>query len=110
MASATEYGTSVAATVGAETGGGKSGTTAGATATATAVAGTIGQDYYTAQVIYPDGIQVNPEDGTPIITKRPTSPKNDGERTGQRLNSNFDKHLFFVHSTNIPYAHLHASF
>ena len=108
MASATEYGTSVAATVGAETGGGKSGTTAGATATANAVAGTIGQDYYTAQVIYPDGIQVNPEDGTPIIIKRPTSPKNDGEKAGQRLDSNFHKYLFFIHTTklNMIYANL----
>ena len=84
MASATEYGTSVAATVGAETGGGKSGATTGATSVAKAVAGTIGQDYYTAQVIYPDGIQVNPEDGTPMLAKRPTSPKAEGEKPGQR--------------------------
>ena len=84
MASATEYGTSVAATIGAETGGGKSGTSAGANSTANAVAGTIGQDYYTAQVIYPDGIQVSPEDGTPILAKRPTSPRTEGEKPGQR--------------------------
>ena len=84
MASATEYGTSVAATMGGETSAGKTGTSGGATSAAKAVAGTIGQDYYTAQVIYPDGIQVNPEDGTPMLTKRPTSPKTEGEKTGQR--------------------------
>ena len=58
--------------------------TAGANSTATAVAGTIGQDYYTAQVIYPDGVQVNPEDGTPMISKPVPSPKPDGEKLGVR--------------------------
>ena len=84
MASATEYATSAGATVGAETGGGKSGTSAGANSTVTAVAGTIGQDYYTAQVIYPDGVQVNPEDGIPMINKPVASPKPDGEKPGLR--------------------------
>ena len=84
MASATEYATSAGATVGAEIGGGKSGVSAGANPSATAVAGTIGQDYYTAQVIYPDGIQVNPEDGTPMINKSAPGPRTEGEKPGVR--------------------------
>ena len=84
MASATDYATSAGGTVGAETGGGKAGVTAGANSSATAVAGTIGQDYYTAQVIYPDGIQVNPEDGTPMINKPSPGPKTEGEKPGVR--------------------------
>ena len=84
MASATEYATSAGATVGAETGGGKSGVSAGANSIANAVAGTIGQDYYTAQVIYPDGIQVNPEDGSPMISKSAAGQRIEGEKTGVR--------------------------
>ena len=85
MASGTDYATSAGATVGGETGGGgKSGTSVGVGSSNNAVAGTIGQDYYTSQIIYPDGIQVNPEDGTPMINKSTLSPRQDGERIGLR--------------------------
>ena len=84
MASATDYATSAGATIGAEIGGGgKSGAPAGVGSSASAVAGTIGQDYYTVRVTYPEGISINPEDGTPMITK-PPSPRPDGEKVGPR--------------------------
>ena len=79
MASGTDYATSAGATMGAETGG----ASAAANSSAVAVAGTIGQDYYTSKIIYPEGIQVNPEDGSPMIVKQMMA-KQDGDRTGLR--------------------------
>ena len=79
MASGTDYATSAGATMGAETGA----ASAAANSSAVAVAGTIGQDYYTSKIIYPEGIQVNPEDGSPMIVK-PMMAKQDGDRTGVR--------------------------
>ena len=78
MASAVDYATSVGATIGAECGG-KAGGVPGIGPTA--VTGTIGQDYYTAKIIYPEGVLVDPEDGTPKVRK-PSSPRPEGEKLG----------------------------
>ena len=84
MASAADYATSVGATIGAEIGlGGKFGSQVAAGASINPVSGTIGQDYYTVKVIYPEGISINPEDGTTLITK-PPSPRTNGDKLGTR--------------------------
>ena len=85
MASGTDYATSVGATMGAESGpGAKFGSSTAANSSAVTVAGTIGQDYYTSKIIYPEGIQVNPEDGSPMIVKSAAIARQDGDRTGVR--------------------------
>ena len=82
MASAADFTSSVGATIGAE-GGGKSGGVPGTGPSLNPVAGTIGQDYYTSKIIYPEGVVINPDDGTPKITKL-SSPRPEGEKGSTR--------------------------